>query len=75
MVLQGNAVIAQSGGPTAVINNSVCGAVQEWLRRSAPGALYAGIGGVKGILEGKLLDLTAQEPRVIEGLRYTPGAA
>ena len=75
MVLKGNAVIAQSGGPTAVINNSVCGAVQEWMRREAPGVIFAGIGGVKGILEGKLLDMTKQDTQVIEGLRYTPGAA
>jgi|GEM_PF-4006525 len=32
MVLSGNAIIAQSGGPTAVINNSVAGVVQTWTK-------------------------------------------
>ncbi len=48
-MLQGNAVIAQSGGPTAVINSSVCGAVQTWLAaENRPGTIYAAISGIKG---------------------------
>ncbi len=47
-MLQGNAVIAQSGGPTAVINSSVCGAVQTWLAaENRPGTIYAAISGIK----------------------------
>jgi len=75
MALKGNAIIAQSGGPTAVINNSVCGVVQEWLRSCTDiGTIYAGIGGVEGILNGHIIDMAQQDKDVIEGLRYTPGA-
>ena len=74
-MLKGNAIIAQSGGPTAVINNSVCGVVQEWLRQgSAQGKIYAGVGGIKGILAGNIIDLGQQDEAKIAGLRHTPGA-
>ncbi|MCR4963773.1 MAG: 6-phosphofructokinase [Firmicutes bacterium] len=74
-MLQGNAIVAQSGGPTAVINSSVAGVVETWLSNpDAPGNIYGGISGIKGILEGKIIDLAEQKRSVIEGLRYTPGA-
>ncbi|MCL2495882.1 MAG: 6-phosphofructokinase [Clostridiales bacterium] len=69
----GNAIVAQSGGPTAVINNSVCGVVETWLK-SASGKIYGGISGIKGILAGDIIDLEQQEKSIIAGLRYTPGA-
>ncbi len=71
----GNAVVAQSGGPTAVINNSVCGVVQEWQRHRPAGTLYGALYGVRGILEGEYVNLSAQSGDLIEGLRYTPGVA
>ena len=74
MPLQGNAIVAQSGGPSAVINNSVCGVVQTWLKEAPFGKMYAGISGIKGILEGNIIDMGCQKPETIAGLRYTPGA-
>ena len=74
MALAGNALVAQSGGPTAVINNSVCGVIQEWQKNSTNGKIYGGISGIKGILAGDIIDLGLQDPAVINGLRYTPGA-
>ena len=73
MTYKGNAIVAQSGGPTAVINNSVCGVVETWLK-SAGGKIYGGISGIKGILAGDIIDLGQQEKSIIAGLRYTPGA-
>lgn len=74
-MLKGNAVIAQSGGPTAVINNSVAGAVQAWFAaEEMPGKIYAALSGIKGFLEEDMIDLSAQDPKVIEGLKHTPGA-
>lgn len=72
--LKGNAIIAQSGGPTAVINNSVAGVVSRWLKRNSGGKMYAGLHGVKGFLEENIIDLAEQDPKVLQGLRYTPGA-
>ena len=70
----GNAIIAQSGGPTAVINNSVAGVVSRWLERAPGGKIYAGLHGIKGVLEENLIDFSYQDKQVIQGLRYTPGA-
>ena len=75
MKLRGNAVVAQSGGPTAVINSSVSGVVQEWLKNDQPGLIYGALFGIRGVLEENLLDLSRQPQQIIEGLRYTPGAA
>ena len=73
--LRGNAVVAQSGGPTAVINSSVSGVVQEWQKNDPPGKIYGALFGIRGVLEDNLLDLSRQPQHIIEGLRYTPGAA
>lgn len=73
-MLKGNAIVAQSGGPTAVINNSVCGVIQTWFEKANFGTIYAGINGIKGILEETIIDLAAQDKDVIAGLRHTPGA-
>ena len=73
--MAGNAIIAQSGGPTAVINNSVAGVAQTWFKRASAGSvIYAGVSGIKGILAGHIIDLAAQEKSVLNGLKYTPGA-
>ena len=72
--LRGNAVVAQSGGPTAVINSSVCGVVQEWLKSDPPGTIYGSLFGIRGVLEDNLLDLSRQPQHIIEGLRYTRAA-
>jgi len=75
MPLQGNAIVAQSGGPSAVINNSVCGVIETWFQEAEDcGAIFAGISGVKGILDGNIIDLKAQSREDIAALRYTPGA-
>ncbi|MCL1905858.1 MAG: 6-phosphofructokinase, partial [Clostridiales bacterium] len=74
MSFTGNAIVAQSGGPTAVINNSVAGVLEAWYKYASGGLIYAGISGIKGILEGHIIDLAAQEKGVLKGLKYTPGA-
>lgn len=76
MKLLGNGIIAQSGGPTAVINNSVCGVIQEWQKRVAGNStLYGALYGIKGVLEDNLVNLSALTRRTIASLSYTPGAA
>jgi 6-phosphofructokinase 1 len=75
MVLKGNAIVAQSGGPTAVINASACGVVQECLKHSAIEGIYGAINGVLGILNEEIFDFREESPSDIEGLKYTPAAA
>jgi len=70
-----NVVVAQSGGPSPVINNSLRGVVETC--RAMPerfGTLYAGYHGIEGVLQEELLDLSAQDPAEIALLRTTPAA-
>src|SRR5947207_3063047 len=73
--LVGNLLVAQSGGPTAVINASVAGVVQEAGRHGCIEEIYGGLNGILGILNEDLVDLNDEKARAIEGLKYTPGAA
>ncbi len=70
-----NVVVAQSGGPSPVINNSLRGIVETC--RSFPDEfdiVYAGLHGVEGILKEELLNLSAQDEEEISLLRTTPAA-
>ncbi len=74
--LQGNAVVAQSGGPTAVINSSAAGVIEEALRqRDAIGNLYGANNGILGIVQEDLFDLGAESADAIALLRATPASA
>lgn len=72
---RGGALIAQSGGPTAVINASACGVIQEALRQPAITDLFGANNGILGVLLEDLFDLRAEAPSTIAGLRSTPSAA
>jgi len=69
-----NAVIAQSGGPTSVINNSLRGAVDVLLSSDKIDKVYGAKMGILGILEENLLDISAQDSAQIERLTTTPSA-
>ena len=73
--LKGNVIIGQSGGPTAVINSSLCGAIQEALKHDEITGIYGMVHGIMGVLNEDFIDLGKQHPGAIEGLRHTPSAA
>jgi 6-phosphofructokinase 1 len=74
--LKGNCVLAQSGGPTTVINASICGAVQEAMKHAdIITGIYGADNGILGILNEKLFDLGRESADDIEGLKSTPAAA
>ncbi|MSU43613.1 MAG: 6-phosphofructokinase [Pedosphaera sp.] len=73
--LTGNLLVAQSGGPTAVINASVAGVVQESGLHECIGEIYGGLNGILGILNEELIDINEEKARTIQRLRHTPGAA
>ena len=73
--LEGNCLVAQSGGPTSVINASLAGVVSEALNYECIEEIYGGLNGVLGILNEHIIDLAAESQQNIRGLRYTPGAA
>src|SRR5690348_1733020 len=73
--LVGNLLVGQSGGPTAVINASLAGVLQEAGRHECIEEIYGGLNGILGILNEQLIDINDEKSRTIEGLKYTPGAA
>lgn len=73
--LSGNLLVAQSGGPTAVINASVAGVIQEAGRHPCIESIYGGLNGIYGILQEDLIDLGEEKAKAIEGLKHTPAAA
>jgi len=74
-MLNKNVVVAQSGGPSPVINNSLRGVVETC--RAMPeafGTVYAAHHGIEGVLKEELLDLSTQDPEEISLLGVTPAA-
>ena len=73
--LIGNVLVAQSGGPTSVINSSLAGVITEALNHDCIEEIYGALNGVEGILNEELIDLAEESQQTVRGLRYTPGAA
>jgi len=73
--LVGNLLVGQSGGPTAVINASLAGVLQEAGKHECIEEIYGGLNGILGILNEELIDINDQKAKTIEGLRFTPAAA
>ena len=74
--LVGNLLVAQSGGPTAVINASLAGVIQEAGRHPAAiEEMYGGLNGILGILNEDLIYIQEEKNGTIECLKHTPAAA
>ncbi len=72
---KGNMVIAQGGGPTAVINQSLVGAVIESRKFAEIDHIYGALRGVEGIVGEDFLDLTQETTHNLELVAKTPSAA
>jgi 6-phosphofructokinase len=73
--MEGNAIIGQFGGPTSVINSSLCGLIQEALKSKKIKNLLGMRDGIIGFMKDEIVDLGKEEPRVINALRQTPSSA
>ncbi|MDK2806090.1 MAG: ATP-dependent phosphofructokinase / diphosphate-dependent phosphofructokinase [Thermoanaerobacterium sp.] len=73
--VKGNLLIAQSGGPTSVINASAYGAIKEFLSLGSGHKVYAGVYGIQGILEKRIIDIDTLNKNTIETLKYMPSSA
>ena len=69
-----NMIVAQSGGPSPVINNTLRGIVETAKQMDEIGTVYAGWHGIEGVLKEELLNLTDQCSQEIALLRTTPAA-
>ncbi len=73
--LKGNCLVAQSGGPTSVINASACGVIQEAFKSGEIDKVYGALHGVAGILNEDLFLLNEESPEEIELMKVTPASA
>ena len=71
-----NALYAQSGGVTAVINASACGVLETARKhKNKIGKVFAGRNGIIGALKEDMFDTSKESAATIAALRHTPGGA
>ena len=75
MKLEGKVLIAQGGGPTAVINQSLVGAVLEARKFPQVTKIYGALHGVTGIINEDFVDLTQETTQNLEQVACTPSSA
>jgi 6-phosphofructokinase 1 len=68
-------LVAQGGGPTAVINQSLVGVVLESRRHQQVGRVYGARHGVRGIVNEDFVDLTQETSHNLELVAHTPSSA
>ncbi len=73
--LKGACMFGQSGGPTSVINSSAAGVFTEALKQDNITAVYGLEHGIVGLLNEKFFDMSKEDERELELLKYTPSSA
>ena len=73
--ISSNMVIAQSGGPSMVINQSLVGAVLAARKSSRIGRILGARHGIAGFLAGDYIDLRKPTAAKLEAIAATPGSA
>ncbi|HET7085278.1 MAG TPA: 6-phosphofructokinase [Rhizomicrobium sp.] len=68
-------LVAQGGGPTAVINQSLAGIALEARKQAGIGAVYGAFHGVRGIINQDFTDLSRETEGDLEKVAATPAAA
>jgi len=71
----GVAVVVHSGGPTAVINASLLGVVEEARRHSMITGIYGARNGISGILSEDFIDLERQPAQTLAAVAHAPSSA
>ena len=69
-----NCIIAQSGGPTSVINSSVVGLIKANEKFKAFDKIYGGLNGIEGILNQNIIDLSSIPQEELNEFKYTPSS-
>jgi len=73
--IRGNAIIGQAGGPTAVINQSLVGVIEEAQRSDHIHHLYGARHGIRGIVNEQFYDLKRQPRNMLKMVAQTPASA
>lgn len=71
----GKVLVAQGGGPTAVINQSLVGVILAARKEPCVAAVYGALGGVRGIVNEDFVDLTGETLEDLEGVGATTSSA
>lgn len=69
-----NCIIAQSGGPTSVINASVVGLVEGNFEKNIFKNVYGGLNGIEGILKGNIINLSKMSKVELDTFKHTPSS-
>ncbi len=73
-MIKGNAVVGQSGGPTAVINASLIGVVQTSKYSQHIENIFGMRFGIEGFMQENLIDLGKESDDILEGVKLRPGS-
>jgi 6-phosphofructokinase 1 len=73
--LKGKVLVAQGGGPTPVINQSIVGVALEARKFTQVTAVYGAVHGVRGIVEENFVDLTRETTHNLQRVADTPSSA
>lgn len=73
--MNNNLIIAHGGGPTAVINASLYGAVDEARKSNCFGKILGAVHGIEGVLNEQFIDFTQMSRAKIDLLAVTPSSA
>ncbi len=76
-MLRGNAIVGQSGGPTAAINATLAGVIRGVFDAEAIDTIYGMRNGIEGMLEGRIINLNEifRDADKLDMLERTPAAA
>ena len=69
-----NLIVAQSGGPTSVINSSLLGVIEEAFKHQEISEVFGSLNGIDGILNDNIIDLRKEDQEELKKLKTTPGA-
>ncbi len=70
-----NLLVIQSGGPTAVFNNSLAGVIFEAFKYEEVNGIFGAINGIVGLLNENIIDLRQEDLQTLLGLRMAPASA
>lgn len=69
-----NCLVAQSGGPTPIINASLKGVIESAVKKKEIDRVYGARFGISGLLKGMIVELTTEDKEEIDLLENTPGS-
>ena len=72
--METSCIIAQSGGPTAVINSSLLGVIDA-AKKMNMAHIYGALNGIDGIINQHIIDLNNEDEKELQYLKNTPSAA